>query len=276
MKTAVITGPHGFIASNLIRKLKREGIKCIELERYLLRNPVSLEAFFENHPFNYLFHTAAYGNNHDQTDEAEIIDVNIAGTWNLLQATKDVEYDAFVNFSTSAILLPRQTFYAASKMSAEALTLAFAQEYNKPCFSIRPSTVYGPGDKIHLIPQVIHSLLNKKKMEIVTSSKHDYIYIDDLIDAMLGLIDHASKIKGSSVNISSGKQHSNLEVINTLEKLTGKKLKYEKVDSIRRYDTESWNVDNSFLVEGIGWMPKYTLERGLKKLLVFETAFQVK
>lgn len=266
-RVAYISGSSGFVGSYLRMMLPQIGIETYSIPRKILKGK-SLKAFFKGKNADYIFHLASYGNLYDQKSDDETIETNIGGTYNLLEATKDISYSAFVNFSSSSVLLSHQTMYSATKLSSEAICQGFAQKYDKPIFSIRPSTIYGPGDNpAHLIPKVLHNLSTGDTMDIVPEPTHDYIFIEDLVRGVLGILEAANDYKGFSINISSGISTSNQEVINILEKITGKKLNINKVTGLRRYDTKDWKVDNSFMA-GIGWKPEVSLVEGLKKTYV--------
>lgn len=262
-RKVLLTGSHGFVGRALTAYFSKEGFEVEGLPRTLLVWPSALKTFFKNREFDYIIHLASYGNLYSQTEEDEIFNSNIFGTYNLLQAAKKTQFKAFVNFSSSSVLLPHQTLYSASKITQEALCMSFAQNYNLPIFSVRPSTIYGVGDNpAHFIPTVIDSLKGNKKMDVVMDSTHDYINIDDLISALNILIKLSKQIKGMSFNISSNRAISNKKIITLLEEISDKKLKMNIVSSLRPYDIKNWNIDNSALIK-LGWIPQITLEEGL-------------
>lgn len=269
-KTALITGSSGFVGSNLVKRLIRAGVVVTPLDHKILLIPEDLTAFLKNKHFDYIFHLATYGNLYSQEEEIATIAVNIIGTYNLLKYTQHIGYEAFINFSSSSVLLPVGTFYSATKLSAEHICRVFAQKHKKPIVSVRPSTVYGPRDNLaHLIPQVIHNITYGTPMTIVVPPKHDYIYIEDLLDGVGGVVEHAIDLLGESINISSGRQYTNGEVIKEIEKLMDKKLIIKEVVNMRSYDTIDWKVDNVKL-KNLGWKPLTNLTQGLTDTIEYE------
>ena len=263
MKRALISGMNGFIGSHLAHLLTHLDIDPLPLDRRLLLDGFALKRSFLNEHFDYIFHLAAYGNMHSQTRDNEIITTNVVGTWNLMQAVNDIDYEAFINFSSSSVLLPTPTIYSASKLSTEIICNAYANKHKKSIVSVRPSTVYGVNDNTaHLIPQVIHNILDDIEMKLVKPPKHDYIYVEDLVRGVMVVANNAKRLRGESINISTGVQYSNGQIVKTIEKLMGKKLKYKEVESLRSYDTKNWKVDNEH-IKSLGWQPEISLEEGL-------------
>lgn len=266
MKTALISGSNGFIGKRLLFRLSSMDIEIVPLERYLLSTHIALKNFINKVQPDYIFHLAGYGNHYNQQDEKEILIANISNLFNLLQATKELNYKSLINISTSSVLLPTQTFYSATKLSGELIAKVFAEKYNKPIINIRPSSVYGENEAdFRFIPKVINSLLTNKKIDVVLEPKHDWIYIDDFIYGMLTFIDHGQNLRGQSVNVSTGKQYSNEEVINILENIHGSKLNCNVTNNLRSYDTVNWEVDNTVL-KSLNWEPTITFEEGLKRV----------
>lgn len=270
--TAAISGSNGFIGTRLNTVISQMGIRVIPIPRYLLTTKVALKQFLFNDKIDFIFHLASYGNHYNQTENEEILKANVFNLFNLLEASKDLSYNAFVNFSTSSVLLPIQTMYSATKLSGELLVKVYAKKYDKPIMSIRPASVYGEEEAdFRLIPKVIHNLLTNNEMEVVLEPKHDWIYVDDFIKGMLKLANKVEYLKGEAVNVSTGIQTSNEEVIRILEKIHGSKLKLKKTDNLRSYDTTEWQVDNRVL-KTLNWKPEISLEEGLKRVYEYKKA----
>jgi nucleoside-diphosphate-sugar epimerase len=66
-------------------------------------------------------------------------------------------------------------------------------------------------------------------MEVVENATHDWIYIDDFIQA----IPH-------NTNIGTCIKTSNIEIIRMIEKIMGKELDYRAVSGMRDYDNTDW------------------------------------
>lgn len=276
MKVA-ISGASGFIGKALSKHFKRHKHTVSAIPREILGSPEGLEKFMKSKNPDYIIHCASYGNHSDHKDVDEIVTTNIVKTYFMLRASRDIPYKAFINIGSSSeygrkdvpmgeVLVPEtDTFYGASKVASTYLARAFAIQYDKPIVTVRPFSVYGEGDSDkHFIPVAVEHILNQKPMSLVAHSKHDWIYIDDFIDGIDTVIENIDKLKSNVINIGTGIQYSNTEVMEKLESILGKEAQVNVVKSMREYDNTSWVADNTFL-RGLGWAPKYNLMTGLKK-----------
>ena len=188
---------------------------------------------------DYIFHLSAYGNMANQKEDIKIFNANLVNTMRLLEVTKDIPYKAFVNVSSSSVSLPHQTIYSATKLGAEALCKAFVDEYDKPIVTARPYSVYGPGEAdFRFIPTVFRSCLTGEEMDLDPYPIHDWVYVDDLIRIMIGTADH--KMKGGVVNIGTGIETRNQDIISMIAKITGKHPKIGKRHKMRSFDNHEW------------------------------------
>lgn len=266
MARCLITGQSGFLGRHLSAHLSRTN-KVLGLPRQFLYQPEFLKPFMEDVKPDYIFHLAAYGNKYDQQDEEQIVKANIVALFNLLAASRDIPYQAFINFSTSSTLLKYETFYSATKGAGERIVKAFVQKYDKPVVTVRPYSVYGPGDDSrHFIPTAINSF--KEDLEIeVSPGDHDWIYADDLVEGVIKIAENADKLKGQCVNIGTGVAQSNYAIISILRDIFQKPGKVKRIkEKTRPYDCENWAADNN-LLKSLGWAPKISLEEGLTRLV---------
>lgn len=265
---AVVSGSHGFLGSHLTKRLERLGHTWVPIKRELLFKPDQLTLFFQKEKPDWIVHLATAGNYSEGDDRNTIISANIIGIYNMLNSSLELPYKAFINFSSSSVLLERETFYSASKASAERLCKAFSQEYDKPIMSIRPATVIGVGEQErHLIPQLIESCIEGKEIPFVASPTHDFIDVSDVVSAVLTIFGKP-KNGGKVFEAGNGFSISNNEVLRVVEDSTGKRAKLRIVDSLRRYDNEDWKV-NSTLLLALGWQPLLSLEESVRLMVKY-------
>lgn len=280
---AIITGGHGFIGSHLATYLEGKGIvsHCINHNR--LKDAHKLKDILREYNPDYIFHLAAYGNMAHQKEPGQIVGANIIGTFNLLQASLDVPYKAFITVGSSSEygkkdkpmtedMLPEvDTFYGASKVAAAYLARAFAKQYTKPIVTVRPFSVYGEKEApFRFIPQLIQHLTTGQVMNIDEEAKHDWIYIDDLVEGMFVVSQHARELFGQVVNIGTGIQSSNYQIEKILEQISGKTLTVNYFSNMRPSDSPIW-VDGSKKLRSFGWKPKISLEEGLRRCYEYYT-----
>ncbi len=128
------------------------------------------------------------------------------------------------------------------------------------------SNNYGPYQHIEkMIPRQITNLLVGEKLKLYGSGENvrDWIHVDDHNDAVLHILDKG--IIGETYLIGANGEKSNLEVFQLILKMMGKDDSWlEHVNDRPGHDLR-YAIDNSKLVNELGWKPKYTnFEDGLK------------
>lgn len=264
----IITGANGFIGRHLCDSMIDLGYEVRTVPREMLYSFFDLQKYLNAEQPDYIFHLAAYGNHSNQQDDEEIINVNILDTWLLLQASKHIHYKKFINFGSSSeygegkmsedsVLRP-ETLYGASKESTTAICRAFANKYNKNIITVRPFSVFGEREaEFRLIPRIIRSIKYGETFPLVLNQKHDWIYISDFIDGLLSAMDSDVSL----LNIGTGAQFTNLEVVRLLESISGRTAHYTGTGEEQYPD---WVADNS-LLKSLGWIQKHSLREGLTK-----------
>ena len=228
----------------------------------------------------FIIHLATYSNYRNQSDVEQMIEINIKGTLNLLIASKNINYKMFINTGSSSeygikdkpmkekdVLAPI-SFYATTKASSTFLCQAFAKEYKKTIVTLRPFSVYGPYEEENrFIPTVIKAIIENKPIKLTSEDqRRDFIYIEDVVDIYTKTLFYGKKLSGQILNVATGIEHTNDEVVQNLFKVMGKKVKIEKGAFPKRlWDTPHWVADISKAKKYLNWKPKFSLEDGLKK-----------
>ncbi len=270
-----LSGSSGFIGKH-IQRLWKEKYTFVPISQDLLYSPDNLAEFFNKEKPDVIIHLAAYGNHSNQDNPAMTVFSNIIGSFNMLYASLQVPYTKFIQIGSSSEYgkksLPMgesdicdpETFYGASKLSATYIARTFAKQYGKPIVIVRPFSVYGEEEaSFRFIPTVIRSLLNDEEMELDITASHDWIYVEDFIVGLELVI--ANGQLGQIVNIGTGRELTNLQVIEALQNVSGRKLKY-KEKKFRPNDSGKWSADISLLMSW-GWRAKYPMGLGLGKTL---------
>lgn len=129
---------------------------------------------------------------------------------------------------------------------------------------LRFSNVYGPGQwKEGVIPSLIHNIREGSAVAINGdgSQTRDFLYIDDAVDA---LVKAGEKEAAGAFNVSAGRETSMNELIDAVA--------FEmKKETARTYSGEEGIIrsclDASKFKETFGWMPRTSLEEGIKKTI---------
>ena len=265
----LILGSNGFVGRALTERLKDEDVRIMPRDMY--GNYYGIKEFCELFKPDHIINCAAYGNMAHQDNVDAIYQVNLNNTLTLLQATKDIDYKSLILIGSSSEygdksesmseldMCETDTFYGASKVAQTYLARAFKKQFKKPISVIRPFSIYGPGEAdFRFIPTIIKSIETGEEFNLVKEPSHDWIYIEDFIDGLL----LATQKNIDILNIGSGKQYSNIEVVETLEEIAKKSASYNIIPQLRGFDTKYWVADNS-LLKDLGSKQRFNLLNGL-------------
>ena len=128
---------------------------------------------------------------------------------------------------------------------------------------------YGPGEHpSRLCSAIIQKLFRNEKIVLKTpDSTKDYIYIDDLADALLTVLE--KKYRGT-INLGTGIGVSVRQIGQTLGELMGKPQLIEEANP-PEVDPLGYVVADASRLHGLGWQPAHDLRHGLQKLLEART-----
>jgi UDP-glucose 4-epimerase len=299
--TVFVTGGAGFIGPHVVTRLLEAGNRVVSFDNYATGSPAALpsaEAFeavegdlrdadavgraLRRAAPDAVLHLAAihyipYCNAHP--DEA--LDVNVRGTFNLLQAARELE-PARVVMASSAAVYPIQDepcsedgpvgptdIYGATKVSLEALGQSFAAETGVPVTSARFFNVYGPGEtNPHVIPDILAQIGGDGPVRLGNMTpKRDYVHVSDVADALMALLD-AEHAEHRSYNVGTGTEHSVSELIDVLSGIRGARVEVvSEPGRKRRLDRQHLVSDISRIRSEVGWEPRVRLADGLGELL---------
>ncbi len=160
--------------------------------------------------------------------------------------------------------------HAIAKASIEFYLNYFSKIYNIPNLIYRISNPYGARQStptgFGIISTIINDLRNNSPPRLFNKGKiiRDFIYIDDLINAMV--ISFDKKTKYDLYNIGSGQGTSINTVWNILNNLLEGKIK-PTYGQKRVIDVDKIILDISRFSKEFRWKPKFDVNMGLKKTL---------
>ncbi len=309
-KKVLITGANGFVGSNLVKRLIQKKVKVIALTRSGIKNPSfltteglvdkifkvekanvknfdSLNNIVKKNKVKVIFHLAAQPLVEvGKESPIETFDVNIRGTWNILEAARQNKVEKVVIASTTHVYgdnpnLPYKEEYfpqpsrpyETSKACADLLAQSFADTYSLPVEVPRFVNLYGPGDFNfgRVVPSVIKAILKGKNPEMWdVGAVRDFLFIDDAIDAYLLLVEKKleNKKRPRIFNFGSGKPVEVIKLARKIVKIVGDKdvkLITKSVPKSREKEIPKQYISIAKAKRELGWQPKYSLSEGIEK-----------
>ena len=162
-----------------------------------------------------------------------------------------------------------ESIYAISKFLSTKHLITLYKKKKFPAVILRLYQVYGPNqDKNRLIPIIIDSCKNNKSFPCSSGVQlRDFLFVDDLIDAILRCLD--KKVEGKIINIGSGKIIKVKKIINKIVNFykAGKPL----FGSIKLRNEEMLRVYPSLFSarKFLGWKSKVSFSKGILKTINF-------
>jgi nucleoside-diphosphate-sugar epimerase len=258
-----ITGSTGFIGSNLAKYYVAHDVYLYKRGQNLIK---SLELFKPDIIVNCAAEiynpTKMWESNYDLVRQC--LEYTRNNDCKMIQIGSSSEYGRCIEATTEMSQLNPIDEYSRSKAKASELCLFYAKEFKAKTYIVRPYSPYGPGEKQHrLFPSLWKSFMLNKEMQL-TMGTHDFCYIDDFVEGVNCVVENDVAI-GEIFNISSGKEYSNVEVLNIFKKVTGK---LGNVKLVNKMPTpQHWLCDNTKMKKLFGWEPFYSLEEGVQKFI---------
>jgi len=292
----LITGASGFIGGNLMHRLVKLGIhphavvrrlgndwriksilNKIKLHECDLAKEKEVSSLIQEIKPKYIIHCASYGNYPSQTNVQTMINTNIIGTFNLVNACLKTGFKLFINSGSSSeygfqnapsnekTLPEPNSNYAWTKLSSTMYCQYIAREFKAPVITFRFYSVYGPYEEpSRLIPTLIRCSFERKSPSLVSPRvARDLIHIEDVVDICLLALKNRTAPDGI-FNIGTGKRSTIKNVVSAVMQITKAKfdLKWGSMPN-RIWDTHVWACDNKKLKRVFKWVPKRNLMTGL-------------
>lgn len=303
MTTLLVTGGAGFIGSCFVRhELKKHpDYKIINLDALTYCGNIENLKDIENNP-NYRFvhgnicdkklvkdlisecdcviNFAAESHVDNSIKHPEIfIETNVQGTLSLLQASKELGVERFLQVSTDEVYgtlgktgyfyettpLAPNSPYSASKAGADMLVRAYRETYGLPTLNTRCSNNYGPYQYPEkLIPFFISQLLKGEKVPVYGDGLNvrDWLYVYDHCEA-IDVVLHKGKV-GEVYNIGGHNEKTNLEITHLILDAMGKDASSIKYVEDRLGHDRRYAISNDKITSELGWQPSVTFEEGIK------------
>lgn len=297
----LVTGGAGFIGSNLVKELLREGHEVAVLDNLLSGHRSNLAPFPEAELIEgdvrdeavvsravrgkeAVFHLAAsVGNKRSIDDPILDADINVMGTLRVLEASRKAGVRKIVASSSAGIFGELKTLpikedhpidpdspYGCSKLCEEKECLAYAKLFKIEAICLRYFNVYGPNQRFdaygNVIPIFAFKMLRGEPLTIYGDGEQtrDFVNVRDVVQANI----RAAQTTGLSgaFNIGSGARITINKLVELLQEASGIKPTVSR-GAPRPGDVRHSLADISAARAGFGFEPSCGLEAGLKEYM---------
>jgi NAD dependent epimerase/dehydratase len=211
------------------------------------------------------------------------IRTNVEGTYNILEAAKQLNAEQVIILSTSETYgsgrympmdeehpLIGQSPYAASKIGADQLAISYYRSFGLPVKIARPFNTYGPRQSARaIIPTIITQALSGQRLVKLgnLSSTRDFTFVKDTCKGLFEIY-RSELFAGEVVNIGTNTEISIGDLVkkiaNTLE--TEIEIDYDHArERPENSEVSHLRCNNKKLLSKTKWKPDYNLERGLEE-----------
>jgi UDP-glucose 4-epimerase len=225
-----------------------------------------------------VFHLAVLPLGPCSEDPRSCLDVNVVGTFNVLDTARQAGAKKVVLSSASSVYgdtndtmdeshpLGARTMYGASKIAGEYFARAFHDLHGLDYVILRYMNVYGPRQDGGLVINVLRRIQAGERPTIMGdgSQSFDFVHVADIAGANVRAM--ASDVSEATLNVGGGNEVTVREIVGRLIELSGSGVEPEI-----RADVEvpmTRRVGSSERAEELlGWRPEYDLDRGLQDVV---------
>jgi nucleoside-diphosphate-sugar epimerase len=218
------------------------------------------------------------------------LDINCRGQLNLLEACRVFNPGVAIVFPSSRLVygkprylpvdekhpLDPESIYAAHKLAVENYHLIYGRLYGLKATVLRISNPYGPfqsgeGRAYGIANSFIQAAVSGRPITLFGdgSQRRDYLYIDDLVDALLRAA-YVPKSRGRVYNIGDGQGTSLLELAEmaVLEAGRGEIARVPWPEEYRAIETGDYLSDISLARHELGWNPVTAIREGIARTVI--------
>jgi NAD dependent epimerase/dehydratase len=305
--TALVTGADGFIGSHLAERLVASGAR---VRAFCLYNSQGTLGWLDHAPpdvrarldlrlgdirdarfvedacrgVDVVFHLAALiAIPYSYVAPESYVETNVRGTLNVLEGARRGGAQRVVHTSTSEVYgtpatlpirethpLNAQSPYAATKVAADQLALAYHRSFGTPVMVLRPFNTYGPRQSTRaVLPTILTQLLDGTP-EIALGrldTRRDLTFVDDTVDGFVRAATTAG-IEGETVQLGTGRAVSVGELVDLAGRALSRPARVREDPRRLRPDASEVLVlesDPARAREVLGWTPRVGLEEGLAR-----------
>jgi CDP-glucose 4,6-dehydratase len=282
MRSAFVTGAGGFLGTALVRRLAEQGVE-VTAARCDVTDRAAVAAALGARAHDSVFHLAARSLAGDTSrSPAETFEVNVRGTWNVVEACREHGVARAVVAASDKVYGPRPdppfredvalrpvAPYDVSKAAADLVARSFWPACGLPVATARLTNVYGPGDRhrSRLVPDAATAALAGRAPVIRSDGtpERDFLFVDDAVDALIAIARalDGEGARGEAFNAGAGRPHAVREVVERVCRIAGTGVEPEIRGAPSPPDRQA--VDTSKLRALTGWRPAVGLDEGLRR-----------
>ena len=288
----LLTGGTGFLGSNILRRLLGLGheLFCIKRETSSLERvnffkhkikwfnleTSDFDEIISSYKIEGIIHCATdYGRK--QFNPIQTIETNLILPLKLLHAAANNNVLVFIN--TDTVLDKRVDTYSLSKRQFSE----WLEKYSNDILTINVALehFYGPFDNdSKFVTYVIRKMLgNEDSIDFTLGlQKRNFVYIEDVIDAFIVLLNNINKLDNSFHNFEVGTEDSVSikDFVGLVKKLCNNNTTDLNFGAINYRENEVMNTNtNTDKLKSLGWFPRFSLEDGLKNTIDLEKKLKI-
>tara|TARA_Y100001970_G_C14246093_1_gene868343 strand:- start:959 stop:1870 length:912 start_codon:yes stop_codon:yes gene_type:complete len=267
--TSISSGP-----PKRIRKLKKvKYIKCDITKKNILKKKIKTN-------FDYVVNLGGYV---DHTKKEKTFKSHYRGCRNLAEIFLKKNLKTFIQMGSSVeygnskspqkeIMRPKtillKSIYGKAKLMSSNYLIKLYKDKNFPVTILRLYLAFGPKQDINrFIPIIINSCIKNKKFPCSEGKQfRDFIYIDDVINAIFKCLDNKNA-RGEIFNIGSGKPKKIKNIIQKIKKIIKKgEPEYGKI-KLRKDEILKLFPSIKKIQKKLNWKPNIPFDYGLRKTI---------
>jgi dTDP-glucose 4,6-dehydratase len=216
----------------------------------------------------------------------EVVETNVLGTLNVLEAARTAKPARVVHISTSEVYgtaqrvpideahpLQGQSPYSASKIGADKIAESYHRAFDVPVVTVRPFNTYGPRQSARaVIPATIIQALERSEIRLgALRPTRDFTYVEDTARGMM-LAALAPDVEGREINLGSGAEITIGDLADRIVRIVGRDVPITSdEDRLRpgKSEVERLHADNTLAGRLLGWEPEVALDDGLRRTVAW-------
>jgi len=278
----MVTGGAGFIGTNLIKRLLKDGHKVVCLDNYStgkeeneqegckyfnvdIRDIIDFDYFMED--VDIVYHLAALPRIQPSFEyPAQTLEIGMLGTMNILEWARNKKCKVIYSGSSSVHSGHYENPYTFSKVMADELCMFYKQTFGVDSKICRFYNVYGPhqltdGEYCTVIGIFEKQYENNEPLTITGDGfqRRDFTHVDDIVEGLI-LTSQSEDFNLDTIELGRGHNHS----INELAEMFGCETIYIPK---RPGEAEVTLCDTSVAKKDIGYEPKVNLDDYVKEVI---------